>query len=254
MSSTTTVAGASVSFMPTSDGGDSDGGGGGMAARGANYFFGFLITFVVLLLIFVGCGIGSRRRFLARRRDGLFDGLDPWGQPRGEEQKEPVFYEHPLREPIFEDKWMYTTPLSMTLLRQPKETPTSADSDPTRDLEANDPTTAARRTRSGHDANATHPSYPRSIAAFITPFHERKQSMQDAPDATEYGAPEALDIAVMIAMPSPDHPRSQRPPSSSSSMYKSRADSEKSNTPPLPDVQIGVAHIPWHTEIPDSVS
>ncbi|KIK98903.1 hypothetical protein PAXRUDRAFT_823324 [Paxillus rubicundulus Ve08.2h10] len=29
----------------------------------ANYFFGFIITFVVLLLLFVGCGIGSRRRF-----------------------------------------------------------------------------------------------------------------------------------------------------------------------------------------------
>ena len=98
------------------DGGD--GGGGGMATRGANYFFGFLITFVVLLLIFVGCGIGSRRRFLARRRDGMFDGLDPWGQPRREEQKEPVFYEHPIGEPIIEDKWMYTTVRCGSLLSQ----------------------------------------------------------------------------------------------------------------------------------------
>ena len=29
----------------------------------ANYFFGFVITFVVLVLLFVGCGIGSWRRF-----------------------------------------------------------------------------------------------------------------------------------------------------------------------------------------------
>ncbi|KAF9225887.1 hypothetical protein BS17DRAFT_815566 [Gyrodon lividus] len=29
----------------------------------ANYFFGFIVTFVVLLLLFVGCGVGSRRRF-----------------------------------------------------------------------------------------------------------------------------------------------------------------------------------------------
>ena len=29
----------------------------------ANYFFGFVITFVVLLLLFVACGIGSWRRF-----------------------------------------------------------------------------------------------------------------------------------------------------------------------------------------------
>ncbi len=51
--------------------------GGGMQ-RGASYFFGFLITFVVLLVIFVGCGILSRRRFLARRRRRFDWDMEPW--------------------------------------------------------------------------------------------------------------------------------------------------------------------------------
>jgi hypothetical protein len=37
-------------------------------SQGANYFFGFLITFVVLLLVFVACGISSRRYFFNRGR------------------------------------------------------------------------------------------------------------------------------------------------------------------------------------------
>ncbi|KAF8182069.1 hypothetical protein BJ912DRAFT_978975 [Pholiota molesta] len=176
MSSTTTTtpaAGASVSMAMGTAGSGGSSGGGGMAAHGANYFFGFLITFVVLLLIFVGCGIGSRRRFLARRQDGLFSGLDAWGQPR-------------QQDPIIEDKWMYTTPLSMTLLRHPKEAPAS---DADRDLEAR---STIEQNQSG-DAR-------------------KQQSAPDGPDTTEYGAPRRWT----------------------------------SHT-------IGVATIPWHTEI-DSVS
>ncbi|KAF8633129.1 hypothetical protein AX17_004630 [Amanita inopinata Kibby_2008] len=35
--------------------------------RSASYFFGFLVAFVALLLFFVGCGLGARRRLLRRR-------------------------------------------------------------------------------------------------------------------------------------------------------------------------------------------
>jgi hypothetical protein len=76
-----------------------------MAQRGANYFFGFLVTFVVLFLIFVGCGIGSRRRFLNERRNGL---TDAWGMPRSDaEQKRPEFYEYALGVPVKVDQWEY---------------------------------------------------------------------------------------------------------------------------------------------------
>lgn len=82
---------------PTDTGGESTGG----TPRGANYFFGFLITFVGLLIIFIICGIGSRRR-LARRR-GSNDALEPLGRkPEGEETR-PEFYERPLV--VGEDRW-----------------------------------------------------------------------------------------------------------------------------------------------------
>lgn len=71
--------------------------------RGANYFFGFLITFVGLLIIFIICGIGSRRR-LARRR--VLNGtLEPSGRLRKFEGGEtrPRFYEPSLV--VGEDRW-----------------------------------------------------------------------------------------------------------------------------------------------------
>jgi hypothetical protein len=88
---------------PTStSGGDSN----VMAQRGANYFFGFLITFVILFLIFVGCGIGSRRRLLAERREAL--SMNAWGTPWSDaEQKKPAFHEYALGVPVQLDQWEY---------------------------------------------------------------------------------------------------------------------------------------------------
>lgn len=104
MSSTTNTFSTPTS---TADAGGGDD--GSLAQRGANYFFGFLITFVVLLLVFVGCGIGTRRRYLARRQAALFGNLDPWGSPYPTvEQKEPLLYEHHIGEPRLDDKWVCT--------------------------------------------------------------------------------------------------------------------------------------------------
>lgn len=129
-------------------------------------------------------------------------------------------------------------PLSMTLLRQPQQIQTV---DPNQDLESND--------SERNSTTSTHPRYPRHIAALITPFHERKQHMEEKPTVTEHGAPEALDIAVLIAMPSEEHPFSRHPTFGMSfAQDKNRASSENSNKP-LPEVQIGVTTIPWHTEI-----
>lgn len=62
-----------------------------------NYFFGFLITFLILLVVFLGCGCVSRRRFLARRRRvlrhldhfGLNDPHAGGGEARGAKLPEP---------------------------------------------------------------------------------------------------------------------------------------------------------------------
>lgn len=110
----TTITSTTPSPSPTNPlPGVNDGGNGGSGQRGANYFFGFLITFVVLLLIFVGCGIGSRRRFLARRNAALFAGLDPWGAAlRGgaSPQAKPRLYElYVGGTKRVEDRWAETT-------------------------------------------------------------------------------------------------------------------------------------------------
>ena len=86
---------ASPSDSPTpTDGGNS--GGGSSMQRGANYFFGFLITFVILLLIFIGCGIGTRRRF-AQRRALFLATLDPqWGMPKEILPPRPSLFETPF--------------------------------------------------------------------------------------------------------------------------------------------------------------
>lgn len=92
---------STTSFSSPTDtgGGESTGG----TPRGANYFFGFLITFVGLLIIFIICGIGSRRR-LARRR-GLNEALEPLERFRKLEGGEtrPEFYEPPLV--VGGDRW-----------------------------------------------------------------------------------------------------------------------------------------------------
>ncbi|KAF8962560.1 hypothetical protein BDZ97DRAFT_1759170 [Flammula alnicola] len=181
----------------TTDGGDS----GGMAQRGANYFFGFLITFVVLLLIFVGCGIGTRRRFMTRRQAMLFGGLEQWGSLGPDVAKErPKFYEHPVGEPTEEDQWRYTMPLSVTLLRQSKDTHSI---DETQNLPETNDTEAAPDQPDRTIGNILQPPYARGIPSWIPMFHEHKRLSQHEPSEIEYGPPEALHIAVMIAMPSP---------------------------------------------------
>lgn len=99
------MSSSTIFTNPTATSG-SDGGNNVMAQRGANYFFGFLITFVVLFLIFVGCGIGSRRRLLAERREaGL---LTEWGTPWSDvDQKRPAFHEFALGVPVRVDQWEY---------------------------------------------------------------------------------------------------------------------------------------------------
>ncbi|KAJ3987834.1 hypothetical protein F5890DRAFT_659576 [Lentinula detonsa] len=71
-SSTSSTLTTTTSASTTTSSSSSDN--GGIPSKGANYFFGFLITFIVLLSFFICCGFGTRRN-LARRR-----ALLAWGQ------------------------------------------------------------------------------------------------------------------------------------------------------------------------------
>jgi len=80
---------------------------GGNTQRGASYFFGFLITFVVLLLIFVGCGVVSRRRFSARQRARFEWNMEPWA----ERTREGVGYV----PPVLVEKYLASTEYRLSL-------------------------------------------------------------------------------------------------------------------------------------------
>lgn len=171
-------------------------------------------------------------------------------------------------------------PLSLTLLRQRVEQPfASPSTGPDADLEA------VAAVLSANPNPNTNPSpndsaYARTLAALTVPFHERKQPLAtDAGPPPAYGAPAALDVAVVIAMPAAQHARPysyaysqahppvhQHSPSpslapeadmhlpahsprasyaSTSSASRARSDSAMA----LPEVQIGVVTLPWHREL-----
>ncbi|KAJ4473135.1 hypothetical protein J3R30DRAFT_3514906 [Lentinula aciculospora] len=69
-----TLTSTTSASTATSSSSSSDSTNAGIPSKGANYFFGFLITFIVLLSFFICCGFGTRRS-LARRR-----ALLSWGQ------------------------------------------------------------------------------------------------------------------------------------------------------------------------------
>ena len=61
--------------------------------RGANYFFGFVFMFTVILLVIVGCGIGTRRRYFSNRRIAERQTLDPWTSGTKEDVTPPKLYD-----------------------------------------------------------------------------------------------------------------------------------------------------------------
>jgi hypothetical protein len=178
-------------------------------SQGANYFFGFLITFVVLLLIFVACGIGSRRFFYSRRTLFVNDVTD-----RSTQTTQPTFWEAWLKEggPNWNNMAVSTNwikkktslpilfsvqPLSASLVRRKDE-----------DLEAPPP-----------------PQLHNPFATFFT-----KPSRQtDAPQPVDEEPPDDLQLAVMISMPSShDHEQQERRPM---------------------EYEIGVTRVPWRDKL-----
>ncbi|KAK7462783.1 hypothetical protein VKT23_007367 [Stygiomarasmius scandens] len=187
------------------------------SARGANYFFGFLVTFIALLLLFIGCGVGSRRRL--NRRRALFGDLT-WDSRSVLEEPPP---EPQLLEPCLRkggDIWSLMQPLSTALV------PSSSSS--------NKPAAPPPMIRSpSRNPAAIHGlSLPTWRPSLVVPTAD-KQKEKDKSDEDDAQRRESeIQIAVMIAMPS----RSRT----------SRADDEQE----LDEYQIGVARIPWDKGLP----
>jgi hypothetical protein len=235
-----------------------------MAQRGSNYFFGFLITFIILFLIFVGCGIASRRRLLRARGDTL--ATDPWGVAWPVvEQKRPTFYEYSLGAATKVDQWEH-------VMVRPKQRlkPSNIELIPSRSIFLSgfwyssnslnvvvQPLSSALLRSSFKTALEDPDDGPRSISpnpeastgSNTMPYHifpglalQRWIARQKNPpelDKEPYDPPEALNISVMIAMPC--SPRDRRRTLGYTDFVR------------LTERQFGTSIVPWHTEVPSTL-
>ncbi|KAL0959877.1 hypothetical protein HGRIS_011546 [Hohenbuehelia grisea] len=172
--------------------------------RGASYFFGFLITFIALLLIFVGCGVGTRRRF-ARRRALLFGGPDfDWaglGSP-GVEKEPPVFHDSWFVKGG--EDWDTMLPVSTVAIRPLSPDSKQSGVDPTTGAQAPPPPPAQSLL-----ARARHRIAPprlfglmHSSASSRDPESNREVEPKTPPiQAPASATPNMLEVTVMIAMP-----------------------------------------------------
>jgi len=224
---TGTTSSTSSSTATSSSTGGSSGGN-----SSANYFFGFLITFIALLLIFVGCGIGSRRGFRIHT-GGAWDEAVQRAKIV-EKQTRPAFWETWLKNLDDQESWRWRAimPISATLMRgdpnsRIKEEETSGYSEES----ATSDGVVAPVSISG--------LRPRALRSLIP--GRRKNKIPDKPD----GPPKSVQVAVMIAMPSPT-----RLNNNTSVMEGSSQQRQQPSTGELGEYQIGVISVPWeHGEL-----
>ncbi|KAJ7590696.1 hypothetical protein C8J56DRAFT_933619 [Mycena floridula] len=90
---------------------------GQFSGRGASYFYGFLITFVGLLLIFLSCGLGSRRRL---RERSFIEGWPGADALLSNPKEEPKLWEPELDPCPSDGLWDNIMPLALQLNRTAK--------------------------------------------------------------------------------------------------------------------------------------
>ncbi|KAG6824558.1 hypothetical protein H0H92_006473, partial [Tricholoma furcatifolium] len=187
------------------------------SAKSATYFFGFLITFAVLLVLFVVAGLISRQRMRARRAAAAGIGLgDPWVYGYHErmmsdaeaQRLRPVWMESWLADPAFEKdekglgigddvmlkttaRWKDIMPLAATLSLPERETEPEEGAEP-------EPEKPARRgslstISSWFSHSSTKNKNPPPPSTEDLPPHE-PQVPTDDPEAE-------VEVVVMIAMP-----------------------------------------------------
>ncbi|KAG6332441.1 hypothetical protein ID866_6647 [Astraeus odoratus] len=178
---------------------------------GTNYFFGFIVTFIVLLLLFVSCGFRSRRRsgsFAPSWARGLqADDTDNvfYGGPGGwlKPPAQPVFWEawlHPLRQ---EARWGDLQPVSAALVRPLLPGGSSSRS---QTPATSPPPDRLARENTNSDERPPQPAPSRSplcswVRAWLCEW--RMQQPPQPPPPPKLAPPEAVQFAVVICMPSP---------------------------------------------------
>ncbi|KAF5310735.1 hypothetical protein D9619_007897 [Psilocybe cf. subviscida] len=241
--------------FPTATNGsnNSDSDGGGLGSPGANYFFGFLITFVVLLLIFIGCGIGTRRRFVARRNAALLAGTayEPWGplsKDGSQFQTQPELYEKLVADPVVKDHWRETMPLSATYRRGSPEVNTQAILQGLYDHEMHPDHYEIENTPPLQDQQPRTPGqHLRAWIPCLSNTQQKEHEIEEAPETekVESPPPEFLDVAVMIAMPT--QPAARRLSSfhhETAEHYDEDSGGSPSNDHPPAQFHIGTVSLP----------
>lgn len=200
MTSTASIMSATASASESPTATDS-----GSMSKGANYFFGFLITFVAILFVFIGCGIATRRRY-QRRRGIIFNLDDLQAMPGLFGSRQQLIGEKPIMwEPWVvnrkECSWSTMQPLSASRSNKPCRKPI--------------PRSAPIRLPSRN---------PNAIHGLSLPIWAPADSEveKEAP-LTDESVPSTLQISLLISMPS----------------------QPSSDEPPFTEYQIGVARLPW---------
>ncbi|KAG7448570.1 uncharacterized protein BT62DRAFT_929656 [Guyanagaster necrorhizus] len=177
----------------------------GPMSNGANYFFGFLITFVAILFIFIGCGIAMRRRY-QRRRGTVFNLDDLQAMPGLFGSRQQLLGEKPIMwEPWVEkhDDYSWSTIQPLSASRSNRPCPKSI------------PRPAPIRLPSRN---------PTAIHGLSLPTWAPADSeIEKEVPSPEESVPSTLQISVLISMPGPPSP----------------------DNPTFIEYQIGVARLPW---------
>ncbi|KIJ61594.1 hypothetical protein HYDPIDRAFT_31199 [Hydnomerulius pinastri MD-312] len=222
----------------------------------ANYFFGFIITFVVLLLLFVGCGVGSRRRFafirtawddrlLAQDEDDRGVLGERRRRGRGRRLVHPVFWETWVYPGLAKGggavSWETVQPISAAFVRSP----VSTSGDRTKTI----PGTGDVAPGPSHNSTPASPpppppppsqsqSPPQNISTslnylFRRPRPRRTSSPPKPPPPDRRPPPEAVQVAMIICMPSPSSTRNEP------------REGAGGQTVLLGEYQIGITQVPW---------
>ncbi|KIK68797.1 hypothetical protein GYMLUDRAFT_54361 [Collybiopsis luxurians FD-317 M1] len=259
-STTSTEPSSTSSSAASSSSSSSNGGGGpGFTSKGANYFFGFLVTFIVLLSIFICCGFNTRRR-LARRR-ALFEWGD-WGSDanlgnEGPVAQTPTFFEPKFGKGGNNNLWVsiqvcavlhvvrsYLLTLSSTLLISQPLTASKVTITISRPLLPLEPPPPPIRRPSSNPYAIHGLSLPTWAPSRVIPVHvnqgnDKGKGKGSSTPKTIEDEITLMQVAVVIAMP--------RPPGDFSE------DDKNTDEDHLKTLEIGIASQNWdnNTHIPD---
>lgn len=195
-SATQTSSTSTSSSSATSTSSSSQSTGASFSSKGAEYFFGFLVTFVVLLSLFVCCGLSSRRRLQQRR--GLLNGWNQSDSGEWRQSEPPPIYEPRFAKGGSDNLWLSIQPLSASTVSSSLNRPLTRPRTTPPLIRRPSPNPQAIHGLSLPTWMATHSiNNPSSNNDILGSEKEPKEHAADS----KANAATAMQVAVIIAMP-----------------------------------------------------